>query len=94
MIVFLNVVGVLSAARMRAWRRGMIVGLFFAAAVLTPSTDPFTFLALGVPLVVLYEACILIARLRERGVRGRAALDPLHTLDDDLPSSVDTPSQL
>jgi len=94
-IVFLNVVGVLSVARMRAWRRGMIVGLFFAAAVLTPSTDPFTFLALGVPLVVLYELCILLARLRERTARRRAALDPLHTLDDDLPSTVDnTPSQL
>jgi len=94
-IVFLNVVGVLSAARMRAWRRGMIVGLFFAAAVLTPSTDPFTFLALGLPLVVLYEVCILIARLRERGAQRRAALDPLHILDDDLPSPIaNTPSQL
>lgn len=94
-IVFLHLVGVLSSTRMRAWRRGMVFCLFAAAAVLTPSTDPFTFLALGIPLYVMYEACILIARVHERRLRRRQAADPLTQLDDDLPSSVDTtPSPL
>ena len=94
-IVFLNVVGLLSSTRMRAWRRGMIFCLFLAAAVLTPTADPFTFVALAVPLCLMYELCILIARVRERAMRRRAALDPLATLDDDLPSHVDsTPSAL
>ena len=94
-IVFLHLVGVLSSGRMRAWRRGMAFALFAAAAVLTPSTDPFTFLTLGVPLYLMYEICIVIARVHERRVRNRAALDPDSTLDDDLPSSVDnTPSPL
>lgn len=94
-IVFLHLVGFLSSARMRAWRRGMAFCLFAAAAVLTPSTDPFTFLSLGVPLYVMYEACILIARLHERRLRKRAALDPTSTLDDGLASYVDnTPSPL
>jgi len=89
LIVFLNVVGLLSASRMRAWRRGMVLALFGAAAVLTPSTDPFTFLALGLPLCVMYEGCILLARLRERSIRRRAANDPMSTLDDELPSALD-----
>jgi len=94
-IVFLNVVGVLSAVRLRAWRRGMIVGIAAAAAVLTPSTDPYSFLAMAVPLYVLYEVCIVIARLHDRAVARRKAAEPDAQLDDDAPSYVDTtPSHL
>lgn len=92
-ILFLNITGILSATRMRAWRRQMAFGLFAASAVLTPSTDPFQFVLLAIPLYGLYEACILIARLRERRQRRRGT--PTSTLDDDLPSYVDTtPSSL
>jgi sec-independent protein translocase protein TatC len=88
-IVFLNLVGVLSAERLRRWRRGMYFCLFGAAAVLTPSTDPFQFLLLGVPLCVLYEACVLIARVRARRARRRAQAQGLAGLDDDETSPVD-----
>ena len=95
LIVFLHLVGLLPSDRMRSWRRGMAFTLFAAAAVLTPSTDPFTFLTLGVPLYLMYEACILFARVHERRQRRKAAMDPTSTLDDDLPSYVDnTPSSL
>lgn len=94
-ILFLNLVGVLSAERMRQWRRAMIFGIFVASALITPTQDPFTFLAMAVPLCVLYEACILIARLRERAARKREAQDPLASLDPDTPSYVDPrPSSL
>ena len=94
-LVFLNVAGVLPAARLRSWRRAMIVGIAVAAAVLTPSTDPYTFLAMGVPLYVLYEGCVVIARVRERALRRREAADPDKQLDDDTPSYIDpTPSPL
>jgi len=94
-IVFLNVVGVLSADRLRAWRRGMIVGIAAAAAVLTPSTDPYSFLAMAVPLYLLYEVCIVIARLRDRAAARKRAAEPDAQLDDDTPSYVDpTPSPL
>lgn len=86
-IVFLNVVGVLSTARMRAWRRGMCVGIAVVAAVITPSTDPYSFLAMGVPLYLLYEVCIVVGRLRDRARRARG-LDT-EPLDDDTPSYVD-----
>jgi sec-independent protein translocase protein TatC len=92
-ILFLNVVGVLSSARMRAWRRGMIFGIFVASALITPTQDPFTFLAMAIPLCLLYEGCIIVARLRERSRRRREAADPLTALDPDTPSYVDpTPS--
>lgn len=94
-IVFLNVVGILSVDRLKHWRRAMYFSLFAASAVLTPSTDPFQFILLAIPLCILYEGCILIARIRARLQRKRDRSDPLHTLDDDLPSQVDTtPSQL
>ncbi len=85
-IVFLNVVGVLSVAKMRAWRRGMIVGIAVFAAVITPSTDPYTFTFMAVPLYVLYEGCIVVSRVRERALRRRLKADPLHELPDDQPS--------
>ena len=94
-ILFLNIVGVLSAERMRQWRRGMIFGIFVASALITPTQDPFTFLAMAVPLCVLYEACIIVARLRDRGRRRREEADPLLSLDPDTPSYVDPrPSSL
>jgi sec-independent protein translocase protein TatC len=92
-VLFLNFVGVFPAARMRSWRRGMIVGIAVAAAVLTPSQDPFTFMAMALPLYGLYEGCILVARVRERTQRRRRSLEPgaqqLERLGDDETSVVD-----
>jgi sec-independent protein translocase protein TatC len=98
-VLFLNFVGVFPTSRMRAWRRGMIVGIAVAAAVLTPSQDPFTFMAMALPLYALYEGCILIGRLRERAARRRRAVEPgaqdLEQLDDDETSYLDDrPSHL
>jgi sec-independent protein translocase protein TatC len=32
------------------------------AAVITPSSDPFSFLAMAVPLLIFYEAAIVVGR--------------------------------
>ena len=92
-VLFLNFVGIFPSSRMRSWRRGMIVGIAVASAVLTPSQDPFTFLAMALPLFGLYEGCILVGRLRERAVRRRRAVEPgaqeLERLGDDETSHVD-----
>ena len=92
-VLFLNFVGLFPSSRMRSWRRGMIVAIAVAAAVLTPSQDPFTFMAMAGPLYVLYEGCILVARLRERAQRRRRAVEPgaqeLERLPDDATSYVD-----
>ncbi len=92
-VTFLNMVGAFPVAKMRAWRRGMVIGIFAAAAVITPSQDPFTFVAMAVPICLLYELCIVIARVRERSARKRRAADPVLSLDDDETSALDGGSE-
>jgi sec-independent protein translocase protein TatC len=36
------------------------------AAVVTPSNDPFTFMALAIPMMVFYEASIIIGRIMKK----------------------------
>jgi sec-independent protein translocase protein TatC len=92
-LVFLNLAGALSAARMRGMWRGMIVGIAFMSAVLTPSTDPFTFAAMALPVTGLYGLCILLAMLHDRATRKKRP--DYSDLDDDETSYVDPrPSRL
>ena len=66
MLVFLQLLGVLTPrALLGAWRYA-IVGTFLLAAAITPSGDPISLLALSIPLIVLYFAAILIGWLVHR----------------------------
>lgn len=58
-------VGLLEHAQMKATRPYAIVVVFVLAAVITPTPDIFTLLLMGAPMVLLYEACIWIARWME-----------------------------
>ncbi len=60
--------GLVTAAWLARQRRIAIVSFFLVAAFLTPP-DVFTQLAMGVPLIFLYELSIWLARLTERGRR-------------------------
>lgn len=63
LIVFLQLVGVVRPATLlRKWRQA-VMGIFVLAAVITPSGDPVTLLALAVPLSVLYMLAVLIGWL-------------------------------
>ena len=54
--------GVLTSEKLRKTRSAAIVTIFTVAAFITPSPDLVTYLLMGVPMVVLYEACIWLAR--------------------------------
>jgi sec-independent protein translocase protein TatC len=59
-VVLLGVVGIVSSRRLRRMRKGIWVGIIFASFLVTPGADPFTPTALLVPLIVLFEASVLV----------------------------------
>lgn len=66
LVVFLQLVGVVPSATWRRWRRPAIVVICLVAAVVTPSSDPFSFLAMAVPMLLFYEAAILVGRVLKK----------------------------
>ncbi|HEX9970009.1 MAG TPA: twin-arginine translocase subunit TatC [Acidimicrobiales bacterium] len=66
LLVFLQLARVLTSRTLSAVRRPATVGIVFAAAVLTPSQDPWSLLAMAGPMYVFYEGSILIGRLLKR----------------------------
>ena len=80
-VVLLNFMGVLSHRIIGKWRSIIIFLIFLFAAVATPGGDPFTMLALGIPMVALFETAELIAFINDR--RRSRNRDPLAELDDD-----------
>jgi sec-independent protein translocase protein TatC len=61
-LVFLQLAGILSWRKLASWRRYAIVVIFVIDAVITPSGDPITLIAMAVPMVLFYEISILIGR--------------------------------
>jgi sec-independent protein translocase protein TatC len=87
LIIMLNAVRVLPY---RLLRRGQRLGIFLVfafAAVATPSTDPFTMIAMAVPMVVLFELAVLWSFLHDRR-RARRELAEHERLPDDVASEV------
>ena len=65
-LMFLLIARVVNTQQLRKWRRWAIVGIFFFAAVITPSQDPYSLFLMAVPLCIFYEACIVIGRIMKR----------------------------
>jgi len=64
-ITLLGKAGIVSADFLRRQRRYMVVITFVAAAFLTPP-DPVSQVALGIPILLLYELSIILVRLTEK----------------------------
>lgn len=65
-LVFLELVRIVTSERLGSWRRPAIVLIVAAAAVITPSQDPYSLFAMAVPMYVFYEVSILIGRILKR----------------------------
>jgi sec-independent protein translocase protein TatC len=92
LVVMLNVTGVLTYPRLRRWTRVIVFGIFVFAAVATPSQDPFTMLALALPMCGLYGLAVGFAFLHDRRVARRGDTSPYaHLTDDELSPLDDEP---
>ena len=58
--------GFLSSSFMKNYRKHSIVAILIIAAIITPTSDVFTLLAVSLPMYLLYEASILLVGVTER----------------------------
>ncbi len=63
---FLARLGILTPKFMRHYRRHAVVVILIIAAIVTPTTDPFTMGVFSIPMLLLYEISIWIAGLAKR----------------------------
>jgi sec-independent protein translocase protein TatC len=67
LVMLLARIGFLKASFLRKYRRHAFIIIITAAAIITPSTDPFSLMIVTIPLYALYEASIaLAARINRR----------------------------
>jgi sec-independent protein translocase protein TatC len=89
-LVALNLVGVLSHEVLAKGRRWIMFLTIVFAAVVTPTQDPFTMLAMAIPMMLLFEAAIQLARVVDKRRARREAVEHFHDVPDDQPSPLDT----
>ncbi len=58
----LSKMGLVTSGFLKKYRRQAVVTLLVLAAIITPTGDPFTLMVVFVPLYLLYELSILLAR--------------------------------
>jgi len=73
-VVMLNMVGVLSAQQLSKYRTYVIFGTFVFGAMATPSTDPFSMLALAIPMSLLFIGAEVVTHIHDRRKARRLAL--------------------
>jgi sec-independent protein translocase protein TatC len=62
-IFFLAKIGIVTAQQLSRWRKFAILGVFVIAALITPTPDPINQLLVAVPLLLLYELGVLLAKI-------------------------------
>jgi sec-independent protein translocase protein TatC len=70
LVMVLARIGIVTGKFLKKYRRHAFVVILIAAAIITPSTDPFSLTIVTIPLYTLYEASIIIAsRINKRQAR-------------------------
>jgi sec-independent protein translocase protein TatC len=65
-VLILNLLGFVSASQLASKRRHAAFAIFVASCCIIPSTDIFSLSVLSVPMYLLYEVCIFVARIVEK----------------------------
>ena len=65
-LVGLELARVVTPAKLGHWRRIAIIAIVLFAGVATPSSDPFSMLALALPMLAFYEISILVGKAIQR----------------------------
>ncbi len=67
LVMILAKIGIVTGRFLRKYRRHAFVLIMIAAAIITPSTDPFSLVIVAFPLYLLFEASIILAtRINKR----------------------------
>ena len=66
LLVSLELAGVITPQQLSSQRRWAIIGIVVLAGVITPSSDPFSMLAMAIPLYIFYELSIIIGKIVRR----------------------------
>ncbi|MBI4884221.1 MAG: twin-arginine translocase subunit TatC [Actinobacteria bacterium] len=73
LLVFLQLVGVLSPQTlMKQWRYAVVI-IFVIAALITPSGDPYSMMAMAAPMTIFYGIAVLIGRVAQKRKQAREA---------------------
>jgi len=66
LVMVLARIGIVTGSFLKKYRRHAFVIILIAAAIITPSTDPFSLTIVTIPLYLLFEASIVIASRIQR----------------------------
>jgi sec-independent protein translocase protein TatC len=75
-------IGVITPKQMRKWRKYAFMLLLVAAAIITPSTDPYNMAIVAIPLIILYEVGIIISSIfAKTGLRSKPEIDDIEAIE-------------
>jgi sec-independent protein translocase protein TatC len=61
LVMVLARIGIVTGAFLKKYRRHAFIIILIAAAIITPSTDPFSLTLVTIPLYILFEASVVLA---------------------------------
>jgi len=61
LVMVLARLGIITGRFLKKYRKHAFVLILIAAAIITPSTDPFSLTIVTIPLYLLFEASVVIA---------------------------------